>query len=125
MKKIILSTMMLIMVSCQIAKYQPIEAEVLSINENVLRGEMISHFLSGSSGWLKGDLIIVGIKFNYNNIVMLEDISINHAILVEYKDYKSLPIEVKVFDSYLKVLFHNKIVLIRKLGYREIDRLLH
>ena len=72
-----------------------VEAEVLSINTNILRGKLIGMFLGSSSGSISNDINIVGVKFNIGNELFLEDLKVSHAILSYYSESKILPLKIK------------------------------
>lgn len=105
-----------------------VDADVLSINQEILEGKLIAHFLSGSSGWLKSDRIKVGVKFQIHNELFLEDLCLSHAQLAYYGDKKTLPLKLKIYvdrmsgSSSLEIrlggYFIKKVYLSRKLAKR-------
>jgi len=92
---LVLSFLLLFLIGCQKAITTDIEAEVLSINSHVLNGELISNFLSSSSGSITNDTIKIGIKFKIGEYLFLEDLKLRHAELAYYKNSKTIPLNIK------------------------------
>ena len=72
-----------------------VEAKVLSVDDHILEGYMIGHFLGGSDGKIANDVIKVGVQFTYDNQLYLVDLRLNRAQLVYYKDRTTLPILIQ------------------------------
>jgi len=77
-----------------VRSYQ-VEAEVLSINEHVFRGKLIGGFLSGSSGWFNDKGVIIAIRFEAEEMLILHDLEVSIAELMHYKDRKTIPIDIE------------------------------
>lgn len=73
-----------------------VQAKVLSVNQNILRGKMIGEFLSSASGTVANDVNIVGISFSLGNSLFLEDIEMKHSMLAFYSGKNVLPVEVNL-----------------------------
>jgi hypothetical protein len=71
------------------------DAKVLSVNENIMRGEMIGEFLTSASGSIANDVNIIGVSYPLGNDLFLEDLEVKHSILAYYRGQNTLPIEVK------------------------------
>ena len=71
------------------------QVEVLSVNQNILKGELIAVFLSGSRGMITNDVNKVGVKLMLGDDLHLFDISLRHAELAYYSQGKTIPIIVK------------------------------
>lgn len=99
---------------CTDVEYGKVDAEVLSVNERILEGQMIGHFLGSSDGWIKSDINKVGVKFEIAGRLFLEDLPVSHALLAFYKESKTLPLELKV--CWVKATDDSKLV-IRIHGY--------
>ena len=67
------------------------DAQVLSINENVLDGRMIGQFLGSASGYITDGAVLVGIRVDFGDRMFLTDAKLNNAELVFYKDKSTLP----------------------------------
>lgn len=93
---LILCILMVVLCGCESKETIMIDAEVLTVNSEILEGKLISQFLSGSSGWLKSDVIKVGVKFEMVNQIFLEDLELSHAQLAYYKDRDTLPLTITV-----------------------------
>ncbi len=93
-----------VMCLCGCAKNETvtIDANVLTINSEILEGNLISRFLSGSSGKLRSGVIKVGVQFEINGNLFLEDLSLSHAQLAYYKDKNILPLEIKIHYSCIR-----------------------
>lgn len=121
MKRLILSLYIalfcILIIGCSSKNYS-IRAEVLAINDNILAGRMIGHFLGGSSGTFANDVIKVGVKFDFKGQMYLINLELNHAELVYYKDRDILDLILsnfansKYYDVYLGPR-HIKTILIR------------
>ena len=93
---LILSFLLLFFIGgCQEAITIGTEAEILSINSHILNGELISNFLSGSSGSITNDMIKIGIKLEIGKYLFLEDLEFRHAELAYYKNSNELHLDVK------------------------------
>jgi len=75
-------------------------AEVLSINENILEGRLIGSFLSSSSGYISDDVIKISVKFEAFGQLFLEDLKVQRAELIYFKDTSSMPLVV-IRDDYV------------------------
>lgn len=73
-----------------------VDANVLTVNSEIIEGKLIGQFLSSSSGWIRSDVIKVGVKFEINNNLFLEDLKLSHAQLAYFKDKDTLPLEVTI-----------------------------
>jgi len=69
------------------------DAEVLSVNENVLDGKMIGQFLGGSDGHITSGVVLVGLRVKFGERMFLTDAKLNNAELVHYGDRRNLPIK--------------------------------
>ena len=74
------------------------DAEVLSVNKNILDGKMIGQFLGGSDGYLTS-VVLVGLRVDFQDRMFLTDAKLNYAEVVHYKDRTTLPI-VWTVDSF-------------------------
>ena len=104
MKKQMLMMMLvvgtLLMTGCSSRKNMTVEAEVLSINCEILEGRLISHFLAGSSGFIRSDSIKVGVKFTIKNHLFLRDLKLNHSQLAYYRDKSTLPLGIEIEGAF-------------------------
>lgn len=91
-----------------------IDAEVLTVNSEILEGNLNSHFLSSSSGKLRSDVIKVGVQFELDDRIFLEDLSLSHAQLAYYKDKSTLPLKIEI---YYKPFDSTSFIEIRLSGY--------
>jgi len=96
-----------------------VEANVLSVNTNILHGRLIGAFLSGSSGQISNDINKIGVSFYYypGDMVRLEDLEVAHAVLAHYANAKTIKLNLKLTrlqlqsDSYtLTVRFHGNVL---------------
>ena len=92
----ILSILMLSLFGCSQREVINIDADVLTINSEILEGKLIGLFLSSSNGWVKSDVIKVGVKFEIGNNLFLEDLKLSHAQLAYYKSRDTLPLKVVI-----------------------------
>ena len=99
---IILCILVISLCGCAKSEIVMVGAEVLTINSEILEGNLISHFLSSSSGKLRSDVIKIGVKFEIDGNIFLEDLSLSHAQLAYYKDKNTLPLEVKIRYSSIR-----------------------
>jgi len=78
------------------------DAEVLTVNENILDGKMIGQFLGGSDGYLTS-VVLVGLRVKFQDRMFLTDAKLNYAEIAHYKDRTTLPIiwTVDSFDGEL------------------------
>lgn len=77
-----------------------IDAEVLTINERIMQGELIGQFMGSSSGTFKSDVIKIGVSFYIGEHLFLEDLEVQHAVLAHYKNNTTIPITVRVYWVY-------------------------
>jgi len=100
MKLRILLMCLLVLAGCGRVKqkeYQ-VDAEVLSINSQILEGKLIGSLLSSPSGWIRTDINKVAVGFKLKNYLFLEDFELSHAQLAYYKDSSHIPIVAKVLS---------------------------
>ena len=90
-----------------------IDAKVLSINSGILEGKMIGQFLGSSSGWIKSDVIKVGVEIRIGGSLFLEDLKLTHALLAYHQDSQTLPLDIEVI---VDPIYQSKI-RIRLYGY--------
>jgi len=104
-----------------------IEAEVLTINENIFSGELIGQFLGSASGHLTNDVIKVGVKIEYGGETFLEDLSLKHAELAYFKDKKTLPITIEFFgyDDYFEIYLMTRRVAYVKLNTKITQKIIN
>lgn len=105
-KILLVSLFVLLMVSCIgcASKKLSVEADVLSINSQLLEGRLIGQFLGSPDGYISNDVIKVGVSFTIKDTLFLRDLKLNHAELAYYKGRKTLPLDIKIrwvdIDSY-------------------------
>jgi len=99
---IILCGLIICLCSCSKNEIVIIDVNVLTVNSEILEGNLISHFLSGSSGKLRSDVIKIGVQFEINGNLFLEDLSLSHAQLAYYKDKNTLPLGIKICYRIIK-----------------------
>jgi hypothetical protein len=90
-----------------------VEAKVLSVNENILRGEMIGEFLTSASGSIVNDVNVVGISYSIGNQLFIHDIEVSHAMLAYYSGKNIIPIKV-CFESWRNKRYR---LVVRVQGY--------
>jgi len=90
-------TLCLCLCGCSKTETVAIDVNVLTVNSEILEGNLISHFLSGSSGKIRSDVIKVGVQFVINDNLFLEDLSLSHAQLAYYKNKNTLPLRIKIY----------------------------
>lgn len=73
-----------------------IDAKVLSVNENILSGQLIGYFLSSADGHISNDKIKVGVEIKICDVLFLEDLELQHAELAYYKGRKNLPLSLLI-----------------------------
>ena len=73
-----------------------VDAKVLSINENILSGQLIGYFLFSADGHISNDKIKVGVEFKICDVLFLEDLELQHAELAYYKGRKNLPLSLLI-----------------------------
>jgi hypothetical protein len=73
-----------------------LEANVLSIDEHILEGNLIGRFLSSPSGSLRNDVIKVGVAFEINGHLFLKDLRLEHAELAYYREQTTIPLVVHI-----------------------------
>lgn len=71
-----------------------VEATVLSVNNHVVRGRWYANFLSGTSGELADDKIIIAVRFKIASYVFLEDLSITHALASQWADRTKIELAI-------------------------------
>jgi len=98
MKICSLLILIILLGGCGQNKNVRVDANVLTIAENITEGKLIGHFLGSSSGWLKTDTIKVGVEFTLANKLFLEDLELSHAQLAYYRNEKSLPLSITITD---------------------------
>jgi len=101
MKKLLMSLFILLMFVCTGCASKKdvfvfVEAEVLSIDSQILEGKLIGQFLGSSSGFISNDVIKVGVSFKIKDKLFLRDLELNHAELTYYKDNNILLLEIKI-----------------------------
>jgi retron-type reverse transcriptase len=69
-----------------------VTAKVLSVNQNILRGNLIGGFLSSPNGAIANDINIVGVSYMIGEELFLEDLELKHAMLSYYADKNELPL---------------------------------
>lgn len=84
-----------------------VTAEVLSINEDILDGKLIGQFLGSSSGYIRNDVIKVGVSFRIDGDLMLCDLELQHSELAYYANqtYLNLRVNVRYFNG-IRDLFY-------------------
>ena len=88
-----------LVIGCSEQRKVNIEANVLSINCQILEGKLIGQFLGSSSGFITSDVIKVGVSFTINGQLFLRDLKLNHAQLAYYKDRSTLPLKIEIRRS--------------------------
>lgn len=88
------------------------EVTVLSINEHVLDGQMIGHFLGSADGYLT-EVNLVGVRVDFQSHMFLVDLKLNHAELAYFKDRNTLPIkwETDTFNSKVTGQLNERVVV--------------
>ncbi len=76
-----------------------VPAKVLSINTQILKGEMIGHFLGSSDGYISNDAIKVGVEIHILDNIVLVDLELSHAELTYYKNVNIIPVVVDYFSN--------------------------
>ena len=99
---------------CFCEKGRPIEdpscivnAKVLTINQNILHGEMIGSMLSSADGVLDNDVIKIGLEINIGNCKVLKDIKFSHAELAYFKDNITIPLQITVKCAFMDNCYLN------------------
>lgn len=116
---LVLCILMIGLCGCTVEKTTKVDADVLAINAEILEGELIGRFLGSSDGWIRSDVIKVGVKFEINGNLFLEDLKLSHAQLAYYKDANTLPLKITIiFD---KVVESQSWIIIRLNGYHIKD----
>lgn len=110
---IILCTLIVSLCSCADSKSTKVTTKVLTVNSEILEGKLIGHFLSSADGWIKSDIIKVGVSFELHGYLFLEDLKLSHAQLAYYKDKIELPLLLEVQKRWC----NNSGVEIRLNGY--------
>jgi len=89
------------------------EADVLSINKNILRGELIGNFLGSSSGSLANDVIIVGLRVEFGDEIFLFDARLRYAEVAHYENKIKLPIywELDQFNNYIAGYLNGRLIV--------------
>jgi hypothetical protein len=111
MKRTLVSSLVLFVILLGGCEPEPsciVNAEVLSINEQITEGQLIGSFLGSPDGSFTTDSIKVGVKFTLGGKLFLRDLSLNHAELSYYQDSKVLLIELKMYCTTLKVYLHGR-----------------
>jgi len=110
MKKLMFMFILIIFISCgnttnYSKTFGSVQAEILTINKNILTGNIYSAFLSSPDGKISNDIIKVGTNFVINDILFLEDFELQHAELAYYANCKRIPIDVYViiYDSFCQL----------------------
>jgi hypothetical protein len=93
---------LLLICSCSIRTYK--DAKVLSINNKILRGELIGNFLSSADGQIQDDAIVVGIQVEFKSKMFLIDIKLTHAEAAYYKDRDTLPMQWQVTSFFNHII---------------------
>jgi hypothetical protein len=119
---LVLSILAVIVIGCSsCAKYDETsvfkEAKVLSVNENILRGEMIGDFLTSASGSIANDVNILGITYEIGDSLFIHDIEISHAMLAYYSGIDTIPVQV-CFHAWHG---HRYKLIVRVQGYHVSD----
>lgn len=86
-------------------------AKILTINKNILSGELINEFLSSPSGNFSNDVIKVGIEIHICNHVFLEDLELQHAELAYYKDRTTLPLYISIINDFSTSVNYGKLTI--------------
>ena len=86
-----------------------VDAKVLSINTNILNGELIGSLLSSPSGNISNDNIKIGVSFSIDGEIYLEDLEVQHSELAYYKDKEYIPLTLKFYNKeYYYIYIHNR-----------------
>jgi hypothetical protein len=97
-KTILLVLGLLIITGCSKAHYpqETLDAQILSVNDQILSGNLYGALLRSSSGTISDDVIKVGVKFYIGGELYLEDIELNHAELTYFNNRKTLPLTLQI-----------------------------
>lgn len=133
MRKVILTfvicVLMVNLCGCAQRESVKIDADVLTISSKILEGELIGHFLGSSDGWLRSDVIKVGIKFEIDDELFLEDLKLSHAQLAYYKDRNTLPIKATIISDIngarIKIRLDGYYMKSRRINYKLAEKLIN
>ena len=118
-----LLTLAVVFAGCAKERSYNVTAQVLSINENILQGQMIGAFLSSPFGNFSNDIIKVGVFFSIQNEEpIFVDLELLHSELTYYEEVDEIPLKVCLYDYYencwkkegwtqLQIYLHDRLVI--------------
>lgn len=98
MKKIIIMLFLAIVLfgcNVSISETKEMHADIISLNQNIIRGKMIGSLLSSPDASFRNDVNIVGVRLKLRNQTYLFDIQMKHAEIAQYANSTKIPLIVK------------------------------
>lgn len=98
MTRYIAIALCLLALGCEGTQHYDVDARVVSVNDNLVTGQLWGGLLSSPSGSFATDAIKVGVVAECGCYTLYMDLPLQHSELAAYCDSTTIPLHVRIID---------------------------